>query len=122
MLLRSSFGCLGLQVLVADSDVFAHPLAEPWADLLRSVQQKGGYSHVIASSTSFGKNLLPRAAALLDVSPVTDVTAISEPRVFVRFVILSGLFLCFAVYEGYVMDNNTYPPRISGAHLLSFPV
>ncbi|KAE8773355.1 electron transfer flavoprotein subunit alpha, mitochondrial [Hordeum vulgare] len=71
------------EVLVADSDMFAHPLAEPWAELLRSVQPKGGYSHVIASSTSFGKNLLPRAAALLDVSPVTDVTAISKPRVFV---------------------------------------
>ncbi|KAI4972466.1 hypothetical protein ZWY2020_003391, partial [Hordeum vulgare] len=70
------------KVLVVDSDVFAHPLAEPWAELLRSVQQKGGYSHVIASSTLFGKNLLPRAAALLDVSPVTDVTAISKPRVF----------------------------------------
>jgi electron transfer flavoprotein alpha subunit len=111
MLFRSSFGCLGLQVLVADSDVFAHPLAEPWAELLRSVQQKGRYSHVIASSTSFGKNLLPRAAALLDVSPVTDVTAISEPRVFVRFNILSGIFLCFAFYEGYVMDNNAQNVR-----------
>jgi electron transfer flavoprotein alpha subunit len=76
---------LALQVLVADSEAFARPMAEPWADLLRSLQQKGGYSHVIASSTSFGKNLLPRAAALLDVSPVTDVTAITEERVFVRF-------------------------------------
>lgn len=83
-----SVGLLSLQVLVADSDVFAHPLAEPWAELLRSVQHKGGYSHVIASSTSFAKNLLPRAAALLDVSPVTDVTSISEPRVFVRFVVI----------------------------------
>jgi electron transfer flavoprotein alpha subunit len=73
------------QVLVADSEALAHPLAEPWAELLHSVQQEGGYSHVIASSTSFGKNLLPRAAALLDVSPVTDVTAIKEPRIFVRF-------------------------------------
>lgn len=72
-------------MLVADSDTFARPLAEPWADLLRSVQEKGSYSHVIASSTSFGKNLLPRAAALLDVSPVTDVTSIIEERVFVRF-------------------------------------
>ncbi|KAE8801299.1 electron transfer flavoprotein subunit alpha, mitochondrial [Hordeum vulgare] len=73
------------EVLVADSDVFAHPLPEPCAKMLRSMQQKGGYSHVIASSTSFGKKLLPRAVALLDVFPVTDVTAISEPRVFVRY-------------------------------------
>jgi len=87
-LLCLSVGFLELQVLVADSEALAHPLAEPWAELIHSVQQIGGYSHVIASSTSFGKNLLPRAAALLDVSPVTDVTAIKEPRVFVRFDIL----------------------------------
>uniref|UniRef100_A0A287TKV2 Electron transfer flavoprotein alpha/beta-subunit N-terminal domain-containing protein n=2 Tax=Hordeum vulgare subsp. vulgare TaxID=112509 RepID=A0A287TKV2_HORVV len=85
------------EVLVADSDVFAHPLAKPWAALLRSVQQKGGYSHVIASSTSFGKNLLPRATTLLDVYAVTDVAAISEPRVFVR-PIYAGNALCNVRY------------------------
>ncbi|XP_066334170.1 electron transfer flavoprotein subunit alpha, mitochondrial [Miscanthus floridulus] len=87
------------EVLVADSEALAHPLAEPWAELLRSVQQKGGYSHVIASSTSFGKNLLPRAAALLDVSPVTDVTAVKEPHVFVR-PIYAGNALCTVKYTG----------------------
>ncbi|XP_044966126.1 electron transfer flavoprotein subunit alpha, mitochondrial-like, partial [Hordeum vulgare subsp. vulgare] len=87
------------EVLVEDSDVFAHPLPEPWAEMLRSMQQKGGYSHVIASSTSFGKKLLPRAVALLDVSPVTDVTAISEPRVFVR-PIYAGNALCTVLYTG----------------------
>ncbi|CAN6302891.1 unnamed protein product [Urochloa humidicola] len=87
------------EVLVADSEALAHPLAEPWAELLQSVQQKGGYSHVIASSTSFGKNLLPRAAALLDVSPVTDVTAIKEPRIFVR-PIYAGNALCTVKYTG----------------------
>ncbi|CAL4928256.1 unnamed protein product [Urochloa decumbens] len=87
------------EVLIADSEALAHPLAEPWAELLHSVQQKGGYSHVIASSTSFGKNMLPRAAALLDVSPVTDVTAIKEPRVFVR-PIYAGNALCTVKYTG----------------------
>ncbi|KAF8757430.1 hypothetical protein HU200_010950 [Digitaria exilis] len=87
------------EVLVADSEALAHPLAEPWAELLCSVQQKGGYSHVIASSTSFGKNLLPRAAALLDVSPITDVTAVKEPRVFVR-PIYAGNALCTVKYTG----------------------
>ncbi|KAI4986525.1 hypothetical protein ZWY2020_019155 [Hordeum vulgare] len=86
------------EVLVADSDVFAHTLAEPWAELLRSVQQKGGYSHVIASSTSFGKNLLPRAAALLDVS-CRDANAICEQRVFVR-PIYAGNALCTVQYTG----------------------
>ena len=72
-----------LQVLVADSDKFSYPLAEPWARLVHLVQQKGGYSHIIAASNSFGKNILPRAAALLDVSPITDVISISGSAQFV---------------------------------------
>ena len=78
-------------MLVADSDKFTYPLAEPWAQLVQLVQQKNGYSHVIAASGSFGKNILPRAAALLDVSPVTDVVAISESRQFVRFILFFRL-------------------------------
>nr|KYP55313.1 hypothetical protein KK1_001524 [Cajanus cajan] len=69
-------------VLVAESDKFKNPLAEPWAKL---VHLSGGYSHIIAAANSFGKNVMPRAAALLDVSPVTDVTGISDSNTFVRF-------------------------------------
>lgn len=71
---------------MADSDTFKNPLAEPWAKLVHLVQQRGGYSHIIAASNSFGKNVMPRAAALLDVSPVTDVTGISDSHTFIRCV------------------------------------
>lgn len=74
-----------LQVLVADNDLLTHPLAETWADLVHFVQQKEKYSYIITSSSSFGKNILPRAAALLNVSPITDVIEISDPKVFTRF-------------------------------------
>ncbi|KAK4576255.1 hypothetical protein RGQ29_026990 [Quercus rubra] len=87
------------QVLVADSDKFSHPLAEPWAKLVHLVQQKGGYSHIIAPSGSFGKNILPRAAALLDVSPITDIIEISESNLFVR-PIYAGNALCTVRYAG----------------------
>lgn len=70
---------------MADTDKLSHPLAEPWAELVHLVQQKGGYSHIIAASNSFGKNVLPRAAALLDVSPITDVIDISGSQLFVRY-------------------------------------
>ncbi|EPS68859.1 hypothetical protein M569_05908, partial [Genlisea aurea] len=72
------------RVLLADSDKFAYPLAEAWGALVDTLQRRDNYSHIVAASGSFGKNVLPRAAALLDVSPVTDVTQISGANLFVR--------------------------------------
>lgn len=87
------------QVLVADADILTHPLAESWADLVHMVQKKDGYSYIISASNSFGKNVLPRAAAILDVSPITDVIEISETHLFVR-PIYAGNALCTVRYTG----------------------
>ena len=48
------------------------------------VRADAGYTHVLAPATAFGKNVLPRVAALLDASQVSDVIAIESPDTFLR--------------------------------------
>jgi electron transfer flavoprotein alpha subunit len=70
------------KVLVADAPAYEHPLAENLAPLV--VEQAKSYSHVLAPATSFGKNLVPRVAALLDVAALADITAVVSADTFER--------------------------------------
>ena len=69
-------------ILYADHTQLEHPLAEGWAEYLKSIAAR--YSHVLAPATTFGKNLLPRLAALLDVGQVSDVISIVSSDTFKR--------------------------------------
>ncbi|TCH63613.1 FAD-binding protein [Acinetobacter sp. ANC 4862] len=70
------------KVLLADNAAYAHQLAENVAKLVAELGK--GYSHILAASTTTGKNVLPRAAALLDVSMITDIIAVESPKTFKR--------------------------------------
>ncbi|WP_395453651.1 electron transfer flavoprotein subunit alpha/FixB family protein (plasmid) [Azospirillum melinis] len=70
------------KVLLADDAAYEHALAEPVAALLVSLA--AGYSHILAAATSAGKNVLPRAAALLDVAMISDITAVVAADSFER--------------------------------------
>ena len=69
-------------VLTADAPHYAYALAESLATLIVSIAK--GYSHVLAPSTSAGKNVLPRAAALLDVAQISDIIEVKSTDTFVR--------------------------------------
>ena len=70
------------KVLLADDAAYANQLAENVAALVADLGK--GYSHILAASTTTGKNVLPRAAVLLDVSMITDITAVDAPKTFKR--------------------------------------
>lgn len=70
------------KVLHADAAEYAHGLAENVSPLI--VGLASGYSHVLAPATSFGKNVLPRAAALLDVQQISEISGVVDADTFVR--------------------------------------
>ena len=71
-----------VRVLTAEAPQLAHELAEPLAALLVSLAP--AYGALLAPSTSTFKNALPRAAALLDVMQISDITAVLAPDTFER--------------------------------------
>ncbi len=70
------------RVLLVDQPWFEHPLAEDLAALIHSLVNE--YSHLLAASTSQGKDCMPRVAALCGVDQISDVIAVESPRVFRR--------------------------------------
>jgi electron transfer flavoprotein alpha subunit len=70
------------KVLLADAPAYAHKLPENLAPLAADIGR--GYSHVLAPATSFGKNLLPRVAALLDSQQISEIVGIDSPNTFQR--------------------------------------
>ena len=70
------------KVRVADAAPYANQTAENLAALI--VANAAGYSHILAPATTFGKNVLPRVAALLDVAQISEITAVESADTFVR--------------------------------------
>ena len=69
-------------VKVAEAAHYQHQTAENLAALVVAIA--AGYSHILAPATTFGKNFLPRVAALLDVAQISEITAVDSPDTFVR--------------------------------------
>jgi len=70
------------RVLAVDAPHYKDQLAESMAPLVGSLA--GGYTHVLLPANSFGKNLAPRVAALLDLAQISDIVAVVSADTFVR--------------------------------------
>ena len=72
------------RVLVAESDAFKGFTAESVTPLILASQKQFNFTHILAGATAFSKAVLPRVAAKLDASPITDVIGIKSADTFVR--------------------------------------
>ena len=70
------------KVLLADDSIYGHALAENVAKLIVSLAPS--YSHILSAATVNGKNILPRAAALLDVQQISEISEVNGADTFTR--------------------------------------
>lgn len=76
---------------------FSHLLAENVSQVVFSIAKD--YTHILAASTSFGKNFMPRVAAMLDVSQLSDVVKIIDAQNFVRPIYAGNAFESICTHE-----------------------
>ncbi len=70
------------KVLVADNAAYEYQLAENMGELVAELGKN--YTHILAASTTTGKDFLPRAAALLDVNMLSDIIKVEDAETFAR--------------------------------------
>uniref|UniRef100_UPI00398F4FAF electron transfer flavoprotein subunit alpha, mitochondrial n=1 Tax=Pristiophorus japonicus TaxID=55135 RepID=UPI00398F4FAF len=81
------------KILVAQNDIFKGFLPEELTPLVLATQKQFKFTHICAGASAFGKNLVPRIAAKLDVAAISDIIEIKAPDTFVR-TIYAGNALC----------------------------
>jgi len=78
------------KVLHAEAAYYENYLAENFSPLI--VKVAANYSHIVSSANTFGKNLMPRIAALLDTSQVSDIVKVISPDTFLRPIYAGNVF------------------------------
>lgn len=72
------------EVISVAGDHYANGLPEEVAPVVAATAEKGGYTHVVAGTSAYGKGIIPRAAAKLDSMPIVDITGVTSEDTFVR--------------------------------------
>ncbi|KAK9468493.1 hypothetical protein V1512DRAFT_259623 [Lipomyces arxii] len=81
------------KVITVSSAEYDHGLPESFAPLITANVKEGGFTHVFAPATAFGKNVIPRAAALLDSQQISDITEVKSEDTFVRPIYAGNVIL-----------------------------
>jgi len=72
------------KVIVAEAPVYDGFLAERLAPIVLAAQEQFKFSHILAGSSAISRSVLPRVAAKLDVSPISDIIGVKDAETFVR--------------------------------------
>ena len=78
------------KVIHIDNEIYKNYIAENFTSAV--VKHAENYSHIICSANTFGKNLMPRIAALLDISQVSDIIKVISPDTFLRPIYAGNAF------------------------------
>ena len=78
------------KVIQVDNEIYENFLAENYTPVI--IKQSENYSHIVCSANTFGKNLMPRVAALLDTSQVSDIIKVISPDTFLRPIYAGNAF------------------------------
>lgn len=81
------------RVLLAENEAYNGFPAENLTPLILATQEQFGFTHIVAGSTKFGKSVLPRVAAKLDVPAITDIVDVKSSNVFVRPIYAGSAFM-----------------------------
>ncbi|XP_053612838.1 electron transfer flavoprotein subunit alpha, mitochondrial [Plodia interpunctella] len=81
------------KVLVAEGDAFKGFTAESLTPLILATQKQFNFTHIVAPASALGKAVLPRVAAKLDVSPISDIIGVKDANTFVRTVYAGNAIL-----------------------------
>lgn len=111
-LAQSLTSCSGvIDILCMDTPVGEYQLAENLAPAIAELAL--GYTHLLAATTTHGKNLLPRVAGLLDVQPITDVIDIVDAHTFKRPIYAGSAIATLVTQEVFVLLTlraNSFQP------------
>lgn len=102
------------KVWIVENPLLTHPVAEDITETLFELAKK--YQFILSPSTTFGKNFLPRLAALLDVAQISDVIAIQDRNTFVR-PIYAGNALATVTSEDVIQVITIRPTAFEKAYV-----